>query len=205
MDLHRALKVELEVLWSDLRGSLPRQSGAGVGSATALADAFHGQMVHLWTRTQTFELVKAAEGNAGDLAARASLISRVRAQARDYLSGAKLPDKRERWQEVQRAFDAWWRPWESPEAEVRILLAMRHRLQHQAGVALAGVRDQATLTELGMAYGVLQAQPTVPTVLSGGKRRLAVLALDITEELLEMPLDEDPPLAEGQPEGGEAQ
>jgi hypothetical protein len=193
-DLKRAIVVELEILWSNLVSTLPTEADVDLGTETEKAAAFRRATVRLWKRTQTFEVVKGHESKIGEVAARASLASRVQTQARDYLKRLVSPPPRERWREVQRAFDAWWRPWVDADGEVHILLAMRYTLTDQAGVELPGVRDQTSLTALGKGFGVLQDPPPgVPAVLSGGpgQARLGVLSLELARELLSEPL-EDP-------------
>jgi hypothetical protein len=155
-------------------------------------------MVRLWTATRTFEVAKTVEGTSGEaIASRASLVSRSKSAAREFLNGRLKPQKRERWIEVQRAFSAWWRPHLAingdGEEKAIILLAMRWELVGQIGIELPGVTDQTSLTTLGTRFGVLERESPVPAILSGGARRLAVLALELTTELLEEP-DLDPPV-----------
>jgi hypothetical protein len=71
--------------------------------------------------------------------------------------------------------------------EIAVRLAMRWCLAGQVGQELPGVTDQASLTRLGERYGVLDPDPEVSDILSGGKVRLAVLARGVTEELMEDP------------------
>ena len=85
------------------------------------------------------------------------------------------------------------------EGEVAILLAMRCELTHQIGVVLPGVVDQPTLTALGGQLGVLQTNPPVPGIMNRGRLRLAVLARDLTEELLAQPQEEEQPNADADP------
>jgi putative DNA primase/helicase len=186
-DLVRAIEMELKVLWSDLIGTLPHERDVDLPETSAAAAAFRNAMVRLWTRTMTFEVIKDMT-KAGDLAARSSLVGRVRSQQKlDPREG-----DRERWRPVQHAFDAWWRYYHDSEGEQHTLLAMRWTLADQVGVPLPGVTDQGSLTDLGRRYGVLRVPPEgVPAVLSGGTARLAVLSLGLTCELLEQP-SEDP-------------
>jgi hypothetical protein len=190
--LIRAVKAELEVLWSDLCESLPHQSGAELNQNTAAAHRFRESMVRLWTATRTFEVSRSGEGTSGEgVAARASLISRVKSRAKDYHSGKVCPRGRERWHEVQKAFAAWWRPVVDDKGEITVLLAMRWELVGQIGVELPGVGNQASLTALGEQFGVLDPSPGVSTVLSGGAQRLAVLSRELTQELLGEPVEEE--------------
>jgi putative DNA primase/helicase len=179
--LIRAVKTELEVAWSDLCISLPRAAGTTLGADTEAGRTFRQALVKLWTKTVTFEVARNPEG---DVAARSSLIARVRtARAKAAAEG------RERWRPVQNAFAAWWRLHVDGQGEEHLLLAMRWQLKEQIGVELPGVTDQNTLTALGERFGVFDADPKVATKLSGGQARLAVLAPNLTEELLDNPMD----------------
>jgi len=185
--LLRAVKAELEVLWADLIEDLTRLADADLKEDSAAAQAFRQSIVRLWKATQTFE---ARTGEGGEsVAARASLISRVQTQARDYLRGRRQPEKRQRWREVQKAFCAWWRPFVGEDGEVTILLAMRYELGDQVKVVLPGVSNQGDLSKLGLRFGVFQANPPVGPVLSRGTTRLVVLSPELTRELLEDPTD----------------
>jgi putative DNA primase/helicase len=200
-ELLRAVKVELEILWADLLSSLPTEADVDLGEDTEKGRAFRRAMVKLWKRTQTFEVVRDHAARNGEVAARASLASRVQRQAKPYLELNAPVQAREKWRPVQNAFDAWWRPWKDYDGRVRIVLAMRWTLADQAGVELPGARDEATLKALGKRFGVLiDPPPGVPAVLSGGARRLAVLSLELCRELLEEPVDdpEDNPRDPGQ-------
>jgi hypothetical protein len=192
-DLIRQIQMEMAVCWSDLLATLPTEANVELGKDTEKGRAFRQAMVRLWTRTQTFEIVKAQEAKGGEIASRASLISRVRTQARDYLGNTPChPNPREKWRPVQHAFDSWWRPWQNEEGEVFILLGMRWTLMQQAGVELPGVTDQTTLTVQGMKFGVGQEPPPdVGTVMNRGKTRLFVLSLDLSQELIEQPMDDE--------------
>jgi hypothetical protein len=184
-DLVRAVQGELAILWSDLCCRLPLATGAELGADTEAGRRFREAMTLLWTRTATFEVTKTAEG---DRAARASLVSRVRTAFAPYRSAQQNPGGREPWREVQGAFSAWWRP-SLRDGELVALLALRWELVGQIGQELPGVTDQASLTRLGTRYGVLDPEPGVGTVLSGGTTRLAVLAPSFAQELLENPAE----------------
>jgi hypothetical protein len=192
-DLLRIIQGELQVQWATLMRTLPPLADADMGRASAAGRAFREAMMRLWTATRTFEIAKTVAGTSGEtVAARASLISRVRSQAKDYLDGNVSPRPREKWHSVQHAFDGWWRPYVTPgDGEIGLLLAMRWTLTGQVGIELPGVTDQNTLTNVGIRFGCIDPDPAVPGILSGGKTRLAVLSLSLTGELLEMPQDED--------------
>jgi hypothetical protein len=190
----RAIRTELEALWSDLYDTLPQASDTDLGAETAAGRKFREAMVRLWTRTATFEKTQTDQG---DLVARASLVSRVRSVSAPYRVGTATPGNREAWREVQRAFSAWWRP-EVRGGEIRVLLAMRWELVGQVGVELPGVSDQGSLTRLGRRFGVLDP---APAALSGGAARLAVLSPRFTDELLENPAEWAPGVTEPDGEG----
>src|SRR5262249_18068345 len=144
--LVRGIKTELEILWCDLLEKLPRLTDAELAPETVAGQKFREAMVRLWTATRTFEVARIIErAGVENVASRASLLSRVKSQARDYLNGRVTPGPRERWREVQKAFSAWWRPCVSPDGECCILLAMRWELVGQIGQELPGVTDQASL------------------------------------------------------------
>jgi hypothetical protein len=188
VDLLRLVETELKILWADLIAGLPLARDADLPATSAAAAAFRNAIIRLWTRTQTFEVVKAKENSTTDVASRASLISRVHSQVTRFRH--EVRHERPRWIPIQHAFDAWWRPWIDVEGNENILLAMRWRLVEQAGVQLPGVVDQESLTELGKRFGVLQDPPPgIPAVLSGGKARLGVLSLSLAQELIEEPME----------------
>jgi hypothetical protein len=189
-ELLRLVEMELKVLWADLVADLPLERDADLPPTSAAAAAFRGAMIRLWTRTQTFEVVKGTT-EAGDVASRSSLVSRVLSQHKK----DGRPGGRTSWRAVQSAFDAWHRTWVDADGEEHVLLAMRHRLADQVGVTLPGVTDQTSLNDIGKRFGVLQDPPEkVPAVLSGGKVRLAILSLDLTRELLEQPPQDPVPM-----------
>ena len=71
-----------------------------------------------------------------------------------------------------------------------ICLAMRYTLMHQLRLELPSVCDQITLREIGIRFGVIESNPSVPDRFSGGDR-LAILSADLTQELLAQPDDGD--------------
>jgi putative DNA primase/helicase len=185
-DLIRLVQVELGVLWADLLSTLPPAADVDLGKDTARGRAFRQAVIRLWKTPGTWERQQTP---GGDTASKASLASRVISQK---IRGVAEHPGRDRWQAVHPACDAWWRNWLTPEGELVTLLAMRWTLGSQVGIEMPGVKDEETLTRLGMQFGVLQKPPPgVPSRLSGGKHRLAVLSLDVAQELLEMP-SEDP-------------
>jgi hypothetical protein len=187
------IKRELEVLWADLTSRLPTLAAAAqLGEKTQAGQQFRQALIRLWTATRTFEVAKTVTGTSGEaVAARASLISRVRSQAEPYLKHQKAPEVRQQWRPVQQAFHCWWRLWIAPDGAVSVRLAMRWPLVGQIGVELPGVRNQATLNAVGVRSGCIDPDPPVTQVLSGGVHRLSVLCVSVTEELMDQPPDEE--------------
>jgi hypothetical protein len=199
--LLKAIRAELEVLWSDELERLPDAPGVSLNAETAAARRFRESMVRLWTATRTWEVVKAAGGGAGgEVAPRTSLVGRVRSQAAARPPAGKGAG-RPRWREIRHALAAWWRPCVRHGGGPGLLLGMRWELVGQVGVELPGVTDQPSLTELGRRYGVLDPSPPAPPVLSGGTDRIAVLTPDLTRELLDDPAawEEGPELSDTPP------
>ena len=197
LPLIRALQAELGVLWSDLMGRLPAEKDVDLGQATEAGRRFRRDVILMWSKPQTFELRKATEPGDREAAARASLASRVRYQARDYLRNENrmMPQPRERWRQIQDAFAAWWRPYMGADGGLRIALAMRWELAASVGVPLPGVSDQTSLTTLGQRFGCLAcdtviAEDKISDRLSGGTH-LAILHPSIVDELLSQPCDDE--------------
>src|SRR5262249_4722579 len=161
------------VLWSDLQSTLRPIAEADLGAETAAGRRFWESMVRLWTSTVTFEVAKTTEGTGSETtAARSSLISRVRTQAREDLTQTGSPTRREKWREVQKAFGAWWRPvYAEDDGEATIALAMHWTLTGQVRVELPGVSDQHSLNVLGERSGALDLAPKFAAVSSSGKFR----------------------------------
>jgi hypothetical protein len=188
-DVLRLVKTGLEVLWADLYERLPTLSGADLGKATKAGQAFRGAMEHLWHALCTGEAVKSDTGD--EVLSKASLVRRVKKQAKAYLEGKASPDGRERWRPIHESMQAFWRPGVTRDGVVVVWLAMRWQLTQQARVDLPGVTDQASLHKVGEMFGVLDPDPPVPRKLSGGKAHLAVLDQDFTLELLGDPEEDD--------------
>ncbi len=120
-------------------------------------------------------------------ATRASLISRVKTQWREWQRlNAGVPGEREAWHQIHPALSAWWRV-DGADGEIRIYLSMRWELTNQVRQELPGVTDQGSLNRIGKQFGVLHSAPPVSAKLSGGTHHLAVLSDCITEELLSSP------------------
>lgn len=182
--LLRAIQGELGVLWADLLTSLPREADVDLGRDTERGRQFRQAMIRLWKTPLTWEKQSTA---SGDTATRASLASRVLSQFARPRTGNRIA-----WESVHPACDAWWRPHDVGAGELHPLLALRWTLPGQVGIDLPGVRDEESLTRLGKKFGVIADPPEgVSSRLSGGKHRLAVLTLELCEELLETP-NEDP-------------
>lgn len=184
-DLIRVIQMELAVLWSDLHSALPAESDVDLGENTEKGRAFRQALIRLWKLPITWEKQQTA---SGDTATRASLVSRVLSQRERHAGGQQ---GRAKWLSIHPASDAWWRDWQNPDGEIETLLAMRYTLTAQVGIDLPGVVDESSLTRLGNQFRVLREPPEgVPSRLSGGTHRLAILSASLTSELLEMP-DED--------------
>jgi hypothetical protein len=188
----RTVKAELEILWADLSERLPLLARSALGEGTAAGRTFRRAMVKLWSALTTGENLKGSDGS--DLPVRASLIRRVKYQAREYLEGRTQPQAREKWREVHPSMSAWWRAGHTREGEVTVWLAMRWDLLHQTRVELPGVTDQDSLNAAGERFGVLDPNPPVSRALSGGTARLAVLSAEFARELLAVPLDDEEPV-----------
>jgi hypothetical protein len=178
------VKTELEMVWSDLSETLPRAADSDLGADTEASHKFRELFIRLWTKTQTFEVTHAPEG---DRAARASLVSRVESAFAPYRTGDVNPSERETWREIQKGFAAWWRPYQPTAGELAVWLALRWELVGQIGVELPGVTDQPSLVRLGVLAGVLDQSDSVPSITNRGKTRLAVVAPELTTELLDNP------------------
>ncbi len=192
LELIRAVQVELGVLWSDLMHTLPSARDVNLNEKTEAAKQFWAQIVMCWTRPQTFQ-VERSKGPGGDdkVVPRASLVSRVCQQLREYRAASHTSGTREHWRQVQNAFEAYWRSYVDETGELRTALAMRWNLPSQigGGLTLSGVSDQESLTRLGKSYGCLNSTDMPPARMSDGTR-LAVLAPNLVNELMSVPTDE---------------
>jgi hypothetical protein len=168
----------LRAAWPELLESLPRAPEADLGPDSAAAVKFRECLKKLWKVTKTWEQA----ANPNDPVSRSSLIGRANTQFQKKKDGGR----RGRWEPVLPSVDAWWRRHVREDGEEVCLLAMRWELTYQVGVDLPGVYDEASLTTLGQKFHVLDPEPPVSCVPSG-KKRLAVLARDLTEELLDDP------------------
>jgi hypothetical protein len=188
-----AVKAALGVLWAHLMDSLPVRTGADLGETSADARRFRELLIRLWTATETFEVTKTISGTSGEAtAARTSLIGRVRSQARPYLKATLPVPTRPAWRPAQKDWSAWWRPYLHPgDDRPRILLAMHWTLVGQMKREWPGVTDETSLRGLGVRYGCIDPSPPVTGILSGGAKRLAVLSLSVTEELLAIHQEEE--------------
>jgi hypothetical protein len=204
--LVRAVELELKVLWATLMNTLPDAEGASLGQATEAGRQFRAAMVRLWKRPVTFDVHSHTDpyGNKSSTAVRANLLTRAIEQA----YSKPRPFQQTPWFAIHDAFSAWWRWHPDLSGKMVLWLAMRADLAAAVGVLLPGVIDQRSLNLLGEQYGVLCKNPLPCSRLSGGKARLAVLALDFVEELMERPKDGPlpAPIIGGQQQpGGSAQ
>jgi hypothetical protein len=192
--LLEAVVCELKILWPDILAATPWPAAAGLSPETAEAAAqkFREALVRIWNAPRVHERVKNKED--GDIMVfDASLISRVKDLSRD---SAKIYEENKGhppWTMIHRPFRAWWRPGEGAGGEIVPRLGMRFELGLQMSVALPGVSNQPSLNTIGEAFGLLDPDPKgVPRVTSGGKQRLAVLALDLSQDMLDDPASENP-------------
>lgn len=197
--LLRAIQAELTVSWADIYRDLPTIETAEVGADTTAAAAFKAQIIRVFTAPALCRLAKDDDNSAADKDGspiKASLVSRIRHQARAYLDEAhatrKTVESRARWHSVREAYPCWWRPYGSRDGEVRIAIGIRWHRGDTLKLPLHSVTDQVSLTTVGARFGLLDPSPPVPVQLSGGKTCLAVLSAELTAELLEKPLDDDP-------------
>jgi hypothetical protein len=190
--LIHAVEMELRVVWAGLTDGLPAEAEATLGPQSKAARRWRQHLFLVLTTPQTFEVARSVEGTSGEqVSSRASLITRIQTQARAYLKGEPVPRANPGWQQAHRAFPAWWarRPpsaGKGPPIVIALRWDLGHHCQH-AKLPLPGVSDMESLHEVGTRYGVLDSSPPVAAELSGGRRKLAVLAADVTEELLETP------------------
>jgi hypothetical protein len=188
-----AVVCELRVLWPDLLATTPWPAAAGLTPEAAAGAAlqFRSALVRLWNAPRVNQRVKLEDGEV--VIFQGSLVTRVNELARNCADVPGSQRGRSAWEMIHKPFSAWWRPGEGEGGEIVPRLAMRWELGPQIGVSLPGVTDQMSLNTLGDAYGLLDPSPRgLPGVSSGGKQRLAVLALDFTQELLEGPPAEWP-------------
>jgi putative DNA primase/helicase len=189
-DLVRLIQTELLVVWSSLLRTLPARADANLGENTAAGRQFREHMVRLWTTPGTWEIPKAADGTPSERigATKASLISRVQSQKKEWLRLGGSIAPREAWRRIHAALSGWWRV-ADVDGEIMVFLAMRWDLANGVRQELPGVTDQKSLNNLGKQFGVLDPAPAVSANLSGGAERLAVLSQSLTTELLAVPDD----------------
>jgi hypothetical protein len=188
--LLRSVQRELEICWSNLMLELPPERDVDLAEDTAAGRKFKELFIRLWTAARLLERSKDGDGN--DVASSANLVSRVRTAARDHRRGVAGPGGKETCRRIHGGYHAWWRPGVTRDGEDFIALAMRHTLSGmgQIPVELPGVSDQASLTRLGVQYGVIDPDPPVSGFLAGGRERLAVLMPRLGMDLLEEPTEE---------------
>jgi putative DNA primase/helicase len=184
--LLRAVEAELKVYWADLVKKLPFLNDADLGKDSGPSVVFRAQIGKLLTKLHTFEVLRDKGGCGPEFAERASLLSLVKTQWGDPELCAAA-DKG--WVRIRRAVSCWWRLAEGVDGKVHAFVGIRWELASQLQVELPGVHDQASLTRLGTKFGVLEKDPRVTPVLSKGKARLAVVSPEITDELMDDPME----------------
>ena len=193
-NLIKAVETELKVVWADLMATLPSEENVDLGEATAAGRRFRAAIIAVWTRPRLLERERTAQG--AEVGRSASLVSRIRRPAHEYLDGVTPVELRERWREIHPAYAAWWRPYsEQDGGQVRIALAMRHDLAGAIGVDLPECNDQASMRRIGERYRcfageIATADGMLPHMLSGGVHRLAVLSPELVNELICWPMED---------------
>jgi hypothetical protein len=185
LDLMRAVEAEAKIVFANWLSALPRQGDVDLGPTTQAAQRFREAIIRLWHAPVTFE--KEMDVNGRDLVSSATLASRVLSKSRRNLSEAGGPSSlrtRDGWRQVHPAYGAYWRPFDTPDSESILYLAMKFTLDRNK--QLQGVTDQRSLCRLGESYGVFEKQPPVKRRLGGGST-LAVLTVDLCREILEEP------------------
>jgi hypothetical protein len=177
--LVKAVGAAEAVVWSDLQRTLPLPADADLPSDTAAAQAFRAAFLRVWEDTQTWE--RAADGGAK----RVNLARRALDQIELHKGRRAGKMATNGWRQILESTHAWWRMYVGPDGEHYPVLAMRHSLATQIlKQPLPGVTDQRTLTDLGVRYRVLDANPPLNPFHKHGAERLAVLSRDVTEHLL---------------------
>ncbi len=171
-----ALRDELTVLYANLIETEPLISAANLTRDMRFSMRFRANLVSLWTKPKTFELLKPGDGDVRT-ASKTSLARR----ARDVATGVRESSRG--WREVQRAHHAYWRAVVTNEGEVTLYLGMRWELAGEIEVMLPGVINQDSLQALAKKAGCLNPDPPVTDRLSGG-HRLIVLSDDLRDEIL---------------------
>ena len=196
-ELLRMIQSELSITWATILSTLPTQRNVNLGENTEAGRVFWAEMIRVWTTPGTWEIPKNADGVKSEHigATKASLISRVQSQYRQWKrAGGRLQDK-ESWRCIHPALSAWWRVAEVGGGEFKVFLAMRWELGNQVRQELTAVTDQDSLTRLGKQFGVLSNAPpvsdrTVGSNPSERQKRLAILSDSIRDELLANPNDD---------------
>jgi hypothetical protein len=181
MALLKAVKTELEILYSDLVRTLPLATGANLLEYSEAAREFRNGVIRTLTTPKTWEMGK------DGVTHRASLISRAAEQIRA-VNGVGKTGK---WKQVLNACNLWWRNVLMDDGEVCTLLAMRWELFHQIGILMPAVRNQEDFSGLGIRYGVIEKENVTEkgrhgplTHTNHKKTRIAILKRDFIEPLL---------------------
>lgn len=193
MPLRREIRSELEVLWANLTDPdvLPAESHATLEASSAAGKRFRRSIITVWTAPKTFTVSKTTL-HVGDKvdAARASLASRAKHEFEDYTSFKSHHGVTRGWKRVQTAFDAWWRcDWHGDRPVFRI--GMKDSLYFQLQIPVPnGIAHQEELTRLAKQFGCAEMDASVKNRLPGG-RCLLVLSQELSQEIIEEPVDDD--------------
>src|SRR5262249_43997441 len=151
---------------------------------------FRTAVIRLWTRPALLKSVPLANGKEGETGqVRASLSSLIQEAYLPYAIGKQLLSERECWRQIRTADAEWLWPVVDDGGMIVPSLAMRYDLFDHIGVRFDATPNQTALRRLGTRYGVFSDKAGVTDRMSGGGR-LAILAPEITREILSQPTNE---------------
>ena len=193
-----AVRCEMQVLWADLMATLPPPSAAGLTAESPAAVAFRQIVRDAWNALCTNRRIAVDEGPP--MVVGGTLLSTVAEEVGNPGEVYEAHQGRPPWIAIHYGYNAWCRPGLiEATGEIVIRLAMRYELLRQTKASMPNVPDHRAFAALGKALGVFDAQPNVPVRTSGGSERLAVLAVDFSQELLDNPAAWEPPETPEQP------
>ncbi|HEX5270239.1 MAG TPA: bifunctional DNA primase/polymerase [Gemmataceae bacterium] len=181
-----AAKDELQVVWADLLGALPLAHAAALTPDSPAALALRQAIMRVWNAPCTNR--RELQDQGPPIVIGGSLATAAREALPDPCAVLEHSKGRPGWVMIHPPYLAWCRPAvDKGTGEGVIRLGMHYGLGNQLKTDFPGTVDQESFSKLGAALGLIDAQPDVPTRTSGGKDRLAVLALDLSRELLDEP------------------
>jgi hypothetical protein len=195
---HRAgqldgVRAALQVVWSDLAGTLPAASAAGLTpeSAEAAATEFRKAIVRCW-HSPCANYREIVIGGPPIIIG-GSLITKIHEKTLPEPAGVLAAHKNKPpWALIHTPYRAWCKPWLDEESgEVVIRLGMRFELAGQLKIDLPGVSDPRSFGIIGRAFRLFDSDPKVTTRTSGGAERLVVLSREFAAELLDRPEADD--------------